>query len=143
ISILSLAILAAFSAVSNNIRGLSFSQDQTTAYYLADEGVEYIRNLRDQNDILNQYDVSIGSGSVNWLAGIAAAPGDPCYSTACTVDSPLAQVAACASPAASSCPALYMQSSTGLFGYTSTSGWVQTQFTRGITVKVDSTNEAI
>src|SRR5271154_2355010 len=86
ISILSLSIIATFSAVSNNLKGINFSQDQITAYYLADEGIEFIRNRRDQNDLQNEHDVSIGAGSVNWLAGIASQPGDPCYSTACTVD---------------------------------------------------------
>src|SRR5580704_9830149 len=85
-SILSLAILATFGAVSNNLRASNFAQDQVTAYYLADEGIEYIHNLRDENGIKNVQALAVGS-SVPWLTGIAQVSGDPCFGgAACVAD---------------------------------------------------------
>jgi len=137
ISILSLSILAAFTAVSNNIKGSNFSQDQITAYYLADEGIEFIRNVRDQNDIQNQYDLANGSGSVNWLAGIAATAGDPCgASKTCQFDSWHATLTSCGV----SCNVLDLDPSTGLYNYVT---GATTPFTRTITVTVNSSTEAL
>ncbi len=140
ISILSLSILAAFTAVSNNLKGTNFSQDQVEAYYLADEGIEFIRNLRDENGIKNIQAFGASTTQVSWLAGIADAPSDPCYgSKVCIVDSPLKTLTAC-SGVAESCPFLRMDSATGLFGYTGS--WDVTGFRRSIVVSVVSPSEA-
>ncbi len=47
ISILMLAILGPLSIVSKGIQNAAFARDQVTAYYLAQEGIDYIRFLRD------------------------------------------------------------------------------------------------
>jgi type II secretion system protein I len=139
-SILSIAILATFGAVSNNLRASNFAQDQVTAYYLADEGIEYIHNLRDTNGIANTQAISTGS-SVLWLTGIAQSPGDPCFGgAACAADSPLNTLTLCPG-GASGCPYLRIDTTTGLYGYTPT--WTLTPFQRVITVRVISANEAV
>ena len=139
-SILSIGILATFGAVSNNLRVSNFTQDQVTAYYLADEGVEYIHNLRDENGIKNVQAIASG-GSVAWLTGIAQVFGDPCFGgVACAADSPLNTLTTCVG-GASSCPFLRIDPTSGLYGYTST--WTLTPFQRVITVQVVSATEAV
>jgi hypothetical protein len=148
-SILSISILATFGAVSNNLRSANFSQDQVTAYYLADEGIEYIHNYRDNNGIQNVAAISSG-GSVAWLNGIAQSASDPCYGagTACTVDVVNNTVTRCAG-GASGCPYLKIDPGTdpttdptyGQYGYTN--GWTPTPFRRAITITVVSTTEAV
>jgi len=139
ISILSIAILASYTAVSNNLRSANFSQDQMVAYYLADEGIEYVRNVRDQNGIQNIHSLGGGGGGVPWLTGIAQIASDPCYNKYCTVDSPLNAVSTC-SGGASSCPYLRYDATSGLYGYTGT--WTLTQFQRSISITINSATEA-
>ena len=46
---------------------------------MGQEGIEYIRNLRDKN----------GLNRVGWLSGISNQPSDPCYfGNYCVIDSP-------------------------------------------------------
>lgn len=76
ITIVVLAVTGAFSAAHNGITSALFSRDQITAFYLAQEAIEQIRNLRDQN----------GLAGVPWMTDIAGA-GDPCeLGNPCRVD---------------------------------------------------------
>ncbi len=120
VSILSLSIAATFTAVQGGIQSSTISKDQVTAFYLAQEGMEFIRNIRDENALH-----SVDGSPTNWLAGF----NSQCFDTACTIDSPLKLVAAC-SGSFGSCPFLRQDSNTGLFGYTST--WTPTNFKREI-----------
>ena len=121
ISILSLSIIATFTAVQNGIQSSTVAKDQTTAFYLAQEAMEYIKNIRDENALH-----TIGTGvTVDWLTGLSDVPSDPCYfGKVCEIDSPLKQVVSCGSAAVTTsppllCPNLSQNPSTGLFGYTS------------------------
>lgn len=60
IGILSLAMTGVFSLASLAIRSASVSSNQTIAFFLASEAVEYIRNIRDSN---------VFAGS-DWLTGL-------------------------------------------------------------------------
>ena len=88
ISILVLAVTGAFAAAHNGMMSSLYSKDQVTAFYLAQEAIEQIRNLRDQN--------GISGNAQGWLAGIANA-GDPCavgnvcYVNALSSSAPLIQ----------------------------------------------------
>ena len=113
ISILSIAILATFTAVSQSLKATNFSEDQIIAYHLADEALEYLRNKRDSNAI--QHIVALGAGSTyGWLTGIS----NLCTATACYIDVPNNTITECTSNAAS-CPALRYDGATGLYQYTS------------------------
>jgi prepilin-type N-terminal cleavage/methylation domain-containing protein len=139
ISILSIAILATFTAITNNFRSSNFSQDQVIAYYLADEGIEFVRNMRDNNGIKNIQLFGSGGTAVDWLSGIASVSGDPCYGKSCIVDAPSNTISSCTSNTAS-CPVLRKDSTTGLYGYTAS--WTPTQFKRSVDVTVLNSTEA-
>lgn len=130
ISILSLSILGTFTAVQNGLQSSTFAKDQITAFYLAQESMEYIRNIRDENAIVTLQALSTGSSGRNWLAGLSDVPSDPCYfGKTCTIDSPMKQVTACFG-SWGSCPYLNQDTTTSLFGYSS--GWPQSKFKREI-----------
>lgn len=61
ISILMLGILGPLSIASSGLRNSLFAKDQVTAYYLAQEGIEYVRYVRDDNYLLERS---------NWLSGL-------------------------------------------------------------------------
>lgn len=131
ISILSISILATFTAVQGALRSTNFSEDQIIAYYLADEALEYIRSVRDSNGI--QHISALGSSSTyNWLTNIS-----PACTTACYVDVPNDRITACSSNPAS-CPMLLYNASNGLYQYTAGS---PTMYRRWVSVTPISTTE--
>jgi prepilin-type N-terminal cleavage/methylation domain-containing protein len=73
ISILMLAILGPLSIASSGLRNSLFAKDQVTAYYLAQEGIEYVRYIRDDNYL---------QSSGNWLEGLDDCTG----SFGCAID---------------------------------------------------------
>jgi prepilin-type N-terminal cleavage/methylation domain-containing protein len=129
IAILVTAVIGATAAIQSGISSYTYSKDQITAFYLAQEGFEQIRNIRDQNNLEGR----------NWLAGIAQLSTDPCYFTkACTV-SPVETVLAitCGNPG--QCPFLRQNASNGFYGYDST--WTPTIFKREITLESINSQE--
>ncbi len=138
ISILSLSILAAFTAVQGGLQDSTIVKDRITAFYLAQEAMEYIKNIRDENALH-----SVGGVSTNWLHGLAEVGSDPCYfGKTCKIDSPLKSVTVC-SGGFGSCPLLNQDGSTGLFGYTSGGNWSSTLFRREIQFSQISANEVL
>lgn len=75
IAILMLAILGPLSIASSGLRSSQFSKDQITAYYLAQEGIEYARYERDDNYILNQQGAN---PSTDWLSRLSKCEGSGC-----------------------------------------------------------------
>jgi len=60
IFILTVAVFASFSLIQQTVVGVSLNQSKLIAYYLAQEGVENIRNIRDTNWLQGK----------DWLEGI-------------------------------------------------------------------------
>lgn len=120
IVILMLAILGTTKATQTSISSYILSKDQITAFYLAQEGFEQVRNIRDENRLRNR----------NWLTGLSANSSDPCFfGNACTVDPINSTVPArCSGPG--SCPVLRQDATTGFFGYNAS--WPATIFRREI-----------
>ena len=123
IAILILAITGAASAIQTGISSYIFSKDQIIAFYLAQEGLEQVRNIRDENGLKGQ----------NWLTGISANSSDPCFfGKSCAADPiPLGNplLFRCGD-APGSCPVLRQDTSTGFFGYDPS--WLATVFRREI-----------
>lgn len=74
ISILLMAITGAFSVAQSSLQSSSLAKNRTTAYFLAQEGIEYIRNLRDHNGIAALIE---RTSNISWLEGFGE-DGDPC-----------------------------------------------------------------
>jgi prepilin-type N-terminal cleavage/methylation domain-containing protein len=123
ITILVVVISAAFGAAQNGISLSTFSKNQIIAFYLASEGVEQIRNMRDENGLKGQ----------NWLQGLAFSSNDPCYfGKTCTIDAVNNIISPC-SGEFGSCLFLKEDKVTGFYGYTT--GWPDTIFRREIQLK--------
>ncbi|MDQ5969427.1 MAG: hypothetical protein QG579_584 [Patescibacteria group bacterium] len=139
ISILSMSIAATFTAVQNSLQNSSIAKDQTVAFYLAQEAVEFIKNRRDENALHN-----INGGTNTWLTGISAVETDLCWfgggstpQKTCAIDSWSNTVLYC-SGGFGTCDPLKQDtvsgsSTFGLFGYTA--GWTPTIFTREIQIR--------
>ncbi len=150
IGILSLSILGTFTAVQQGLQSSGFAKDQITAFYLIQDAMEYMRNVRDQNGLISLNNLANGNPRINWLTGLSAVTTDPCWwggsgtaQKTCTVDSPhpsgQTAVIACSGDFVS-CPVIKQDTTTGLYGYTSS--WTNTRFTRSIKITQIASNEA-
>ena len=73
ITILLIAMTGPLYLVTKSLSASKLAKDQTTAIYLAQEAVEYIRNIRDSNILNND----------NWLTDLSA-----CLDAKCVINSP-------------------------------------------------------
>ncbi len=140
VSILSISILAGFTAVQNGLKASINAKDQITAFYLIQDVMEFIKNKRDNNAL-----ASINGGSNAWLDGLVTTTGGtlpgPChFTTKCIIDSALTTVTSFGG-ANSAAEVLRRNSTTGLVGYNSS--WPATNFKRVISFQeiVGSPNE--
>lgn len=146
ISILSLSILSTFASVKNGIQSSTQVKDQIISFYLAQEGIEYIKNIRDENALFSINEVANSRPPRSWLYGISSVGGDPCYfGKTCVIDSyrGRAGIASCTG-GFGSCPNLSQDTGAvsgtkGLYGYTA--GWSATTFKREIQLVQNSPTE--
>ncbi len=137
ISVLSISILATFTAVQKGLQASALSKDQITAFYLTQEVMELIKNVRDENALhaISGATNPITGQPYTWLSGISENVGDACYfGKTCVVDSPVGiansgGVTTC-SGGFGTCPYIRQDAVTGLFGYNA--GWTQTNFKREV-----------
>ncbi len=120
IAILVSAVTGTMTAVQSGLSSYIFSKDQIVAFYLAQEGFEQVRNIRDENRLNGE----------DWLQGIAASAGDPCYFGKHCQVSPAESSAL--TTCSGSCPKLRQSGSTGFYGYNSS--WSETIYQRDISL---------
>lgn len=120
ISILLMAIAAPLTLVSQGLAASRIARDQIIATYLAQEMIEYARNVRDTNVL---------SGN-DWLQGL-----EQCVVGTCMIDVPAATVESCGGKDAT-CDPLVFREDTGFYGSLSGSGGdpIETKFTRSLSI---------
>lgn len=136
ITVLLLSVAAPLSIAAKALFSAYYARDQITAYYLAEEAIEYIKNARDTKYL---HDVFGSTGNIDWLQGL-----ENCINNAngCYVDaaySPSLQLAIQACPSDTGCPHIQFCSASNIWGYGSINGsgcngWVNSKFTRKIKV---------
>lgn len=135
IAVLLLTIAAPLTLAERSLASADVARQEITAVYLAQEAIEFIRNLRDTNTL----------ASASWLSGL-----DACKDAlGCGVDptNPTAvnQIAVCGS-ANDTCvlwentgSVLGQEALKGLFGHPQSriggiTGWVKTEYTRAVSI---------
>lgn len=113
ISVLLVSLSGPLSIAAQALRSAYYARDEITAFYLAQEGIEYARAVRDQNYLSSQ----------SWLTGI-----DSCVNAACQVDFPHFTDSVCTGGV---CAPLLVDSTSGL--YNAQTG-TPSIFTRSLTV---------
>lgn len=96
ISVLLLSLAGPLSIASQALQSAYYARDQITAFYLAQEAVEYVRAARYENYL---------SGN-EWLSGLT-----DCVDSLCTVDFPNFSHQACSV----TCPKVLIGNTSGLF----------------------------
>jgi Tfp pilus assembly protein PilV len=132
IAVMMVAIIGPFVAIQRAVVDSYISRDELIGNSLAQEGVEYVRSIRDGNYLYNR----ATSGTRWWLYGLNGGAGIPdCVANSCVVD-PLPQtVQACNGTNCSAYP-LYITSAASPTPYVYTqasgSGNILSRFTRSI-----------
>lgn len=143
VTVLMLAIAGPLTTASRALVAAQVAHDQITTSYLAQEGVEYVRAIRD-NAYLGAYDTGDASGAWDaFLTEVAACRATTAAPTkACSLDSSPLALSSCPSGV---CPLLYIGSGGGVNHYTTAVTGVATPFRRSIQVKdvLDSTGVVV
>jgi prepilin-type N-terminal cleavage/methylation domain-containing protein len=82
IFILLVSITGPMAIAQSGLRAAFISRDQTTAFYLAQDAMEYVKNKRDDNMIDNLHN----GGGTDWLSGVRTDCATP---DGCTIDTTL------------------------------------------------------
>ena len=129
ISILSLAVTGPLLIAQKGVGSAIYARDQITAFYLAQEAVEYIRNVRDSNRIEEvPWLSSLGECSV--VSGTERCHIDAQHSDFKTVDA----ITSCTGAVSNPCGklAFYKNGVDAYYGYGIGPNWTPTQYTREI-----------
>lgn len=113
ISVLVMALVGPLTIAEQSLRSAYYSRDQITAFYLAQEGIEYVRAIRDQNYLEGR----------SWLTGVSN-----CTNTNCTIDFPNFVHSACTNNV---CTPLLVSANASLFN---TVSGVPSKFTRSVSL---------
>lgn len=140
VSLLMMAIIGPLTIAQKSVKTATYTKNRTTAYYLAQDALEYLRNVRDTgslrgltwNDVVTAYAPCIvGFGTGKCDVGTFSSP-------AAVFDTP--QILSCpASPG--TCAALVYVEATGYFGHLR--GAPLSQFRREISITQMNTHELL
>lgn len=82
ITVLLLSVVGPMTVASKGLASALYAKDEITAFYLGQEAVEYIRNARDTNYLIDCYgsDTSLCNDKTVWLSGLNECTGaSGCY----------------------------------------------------------------
>lgn len=114
ITVLLISLVGPLTLAAQALKSAYYARDEVTAFYLAQEGLEYVRAVRDQNYLANPQEP--------WLTGIT-----DCVSASCNVDFLNFSHTLCPNGV---CPALLIDQN----GFFNTQSGTPSNFTRTLTL---------
>ncbi len=143
ILILSLSLTATFTAAQRSLQQSTFAKDQITAFYLIQDAMEYIKNVRDTNRLYSINALSNGVTPRNWLYGLSKDSNDPCWyvnqgGNTCIIDTYAGNIVGYPGVTGSWGGSGFIKQEIGgnnpsyFFGYSNAASWVPTNFKREI-----------
>jgi len=123
VAILGLAIVGPISIASNGLFTALYAKDQIAAFYLAQDAIEYVRNLRDNN--------KLNGRTWLWYSAFQNLTDASVCGVACRIDTINGTVTSCISVAACDATKLFYDNSTGFYRY---GVGVNSLFSRTITI---------
>ncbi len=136
ITILLVTIVGPMEIASKALFSAFYARDQITAYYLAQEGIESLRNFRD---------VYYLNGFTGWPSFVTDCSYDGISKYGCKVGAssganPVYSVLKCTAKCDTPSDALYYNSGNGIYSYITDSGNTKSKYTRLVKVTPDATN---
>jgi len=142
ITILLIAIVGPMEIASKGLFSAFYARDEITAYYLAQEGLEYVRNGRDTVFLEN----NANGTSEDWLSGLSACEVASETDDGCYIDVPLyldqvdGSIDSVITECSGECPVLLFNETNGSYSYTSGD---DSKFTRTIKISREGADEAV
>ncbi|MES2059879.1 MAG: prepilin-type N-terminal cleavage/methylation domain-containing protein [Patescibacteria group bacterium] len=147
ITILLLSIVGPLQIAAQALFSAFYSREEITAYYLAEESIEYIKNARDTRflvDVFNSDGTPVDGGA--WLYGLDECVADPSSGqTGCRVDATKSfigdpdAIVSCMNSAP--CPNMLFNQNTGIWSYNSSDpSAVPSRFNRTVVIIPQSNN---
>lgn len=144
VMVLLTSIVGPMSVASKGLYAAFYARDEITAFYLAQEGLEFVRNFRDTTKLMHdKEDIdSVNAGgapahtSDQWLDGLEDCD-TAVNADGCIIDARLSPVDPNAIlPCSGKCTVVQFDSGTGLFGYDTGGGgsWENTKYERTIKI---------
>lgn len=134
VAILSLSIVATFGAVQNGLQYSGLTKDEITAFYLIQESIEYVKNIRDENALY-----TLNGSPRNWLYGVSNLASDVCYfGKVCQLDMNSGTKLTTCTGGSGNCTTLRVDPSTGAYGLNGS--WTATNFKREMSVSTIPNN---
>ncbi|MDB5225214.1 MAG: seg [Candidatus Adlerbacteria bacterium] len=140
--LLTSAIAGPLTIAAKGLSSVLVARDQMVAFYLAQDGVEYVRFVRDTN--------KLAGGSSNWLSGDGTAQTKDLTactgSTGCYIDPSTNVIVACPAVSSGGCPTLAKHDGGGgqkYFTYSSSDPVTPQRFVRTIIIASASAGEAV
>ena len=132
ILLLSVSIAGAATIAQKSLQAAEYSRDETTAYYLAAEGIELVRNIRDANNLA-------ATDGTKWLTKLSN-PGDSdkcdeTLSNVCDIDPLNENIITPCTTSVQGVAQKVCQLYESNYQYSDDSGGTPTNFYRGITVQ--------
>ncbi len=135
-AVLIISVTGTLSLIAKNVSSAAIAAERVTAFYLAQEALEYVRGVRDNN--------AITGASGGWLDGLDGVGDSPdCFSSdGCVIDvnarTPCVKVVECG---ALGCEKLHLRVSDGVYNQCDTDPETETKFTRKMTLQTISSDE--
>ncbi len=130
-SVLIISVTGTLSIIARNVSSAAIAAERVTAFYLAQEALEYVRGVRDNNAIT-------GNSWLNGLEVCMETEGSPCM---IDVNAAAAPVSDCAGTIANpACNPLLLRESDGVYNYDS---GTPTVFTREVVIKDIAAGEEV
>lgn len=127
ISILMTSVAIAVSVIRTDVLVSSVTKNAVMARFLAQEGIEYTRHVRDSH--LVDFDKT-GDSTIDWLGGLGACSNG----TPCTIDTANPTSVIITSYPIGGCPVLKYSEAENRYGYTNDVGWEESIFKREINI---------
>lgn len=132
VTVLVMSITGPLTIASKSLNSAVFAKSEVTAFYLAQEAIEYARNVRDTNALLARTSADPTSPQY-WLSGLAS-----CIGASCTVEAANTTPSQAITPCSGTCAPLLYHAPTGFYGYQNGS---PSQFTRSFSLEKINDNE--
>ena len=132
--VLMISIIAPMSIASQALSAARYAKDQVTAAYLAQEGIELVRNIRD-NNVLSSPPITWNEGTLG-LSSVGSKT--LCYANNCAISAIDLSVSVCTNDI---CGPLVLDENNGIYGYSGTPTPLNSVFTRKIFLEKVSDNE--
>lgn len=144
ISILLISVVGPLEIASKGLFSAMYAKEEITAFYLAQEGVELIKNVRDSNYLVDAY---TATGNTNWLSKVSECVLDATHTVGCTIDPTQFsneddEIETCDED--DLCPPLKFDGTSGIYSYSVDPGVEESKFTRTVSIVYDpiTPNEA-